>query len=103
MNYVNLIGKMSSAPKIVELANGRKIVKFSLTTNELVLDPKGETKKKTQWHRISAWGKWVAVLEQLGSAGIELAIEGKINTRFFQLNGKKACVSEIEVNDLVIL
>lgn len=103
MNHVNLIGRLSSTPKIVELTNGRKIVKFSMSTDEMVLTADGETKKKTQWHRLSAWGKWVRVLEELGVAGMELAVEGKLITHFYSNNGQKKCVSEVEVNDLVIL
>lgn len=103
MNHVNLIGKMCSTPKIVELENGRKIAKFSMATNEMVLTPEGNTQKRTQWHRLTAWGKWVKVLEELGVNGMELAIEGKLTTRFYQQNGVKRCVSEVEINDLVIL
>lgn len=103
MNHVNLIGKMCSAPRFVELDNGRRIVKFSMATDEVVLTADGGTKKKTYWHRMTAWGKWVQVLEELGSNGMELAIEGKLITRFYSNNGKRRCVAEVEVNDLVIL
>lgn len=103
MNHVNLIGKMSSTPKIVELDNGRKIVQFSMSTNEIVLTAEGTSKKKTQWHRMTAWGKWVRVMEELGTIGLELAIEGKLTTRFYNNNGQRRCVSEVEINDLVIL
>jgi single-strand DNA-binding protein len=103
MNHVNLIGKMCSTPKIVELTNGRKLAKFSMSTNEMVLTAEGETKKRTQWHRMSAWGKWVKILEEMGEAGMELAIEGKLITHFYNSNGKRKFVSEVEVNDLVIL
>jgi single-stranded DNA-binding protein len=32
MNHVNLIGKVSSTPKIMELSNGRRIAKFTEAT-----------------------------------------------------------------------
>lgn len=103
MNHVNLIGKMCSTPQIVELGNGRKIARFSMSTNEMVLNAEGKSLKKTQWHRMTAWGKWVRVLEELGTCGMELAVEGKLITRFYNSNGQKRCVAEVEVNDLVIL
>jgi len=34
MNHVNLIGKVSSTPKIMELSNGKKIAKFTVATKE---------------------------------------------------------------------
>lgn len=104
MNHVNLIGKMNSTPKFVELANGRKIAQFTLTTNETYLDAEGNTKSKKQWHQLSAWGRWVQVLEELGTAGMGLAVEGKLINRFYRSpSGEKRVVSEVEVNDLVIL
>lgn len=103
MNHVNLIGKLCSTPKIVELANGRKIAQFTMSTKEIVLDAEGKSKKKNTWHRLYAWGKWVTVLEELGICGMDIAVEGKLTTRFYSNNGQRKLVSEVEVNDFIIL
>ena len=103
MNHVNLIGKVCSAPRIVELPNGRKIAQFTLSTKEMYLDEQGETKSRSNWHRLTAWGKWVRVLEELGKEGMDLAVEGKLVTRFYQSKGEKKFISEVEITDLIIL
>lgn len=104
MNYVNLIGKISSDPKVIELANGRKIVQFSMSTQESYLDSEGNVKNRKQWHRISAWGNWVSILEELGQKGLNLAVEGRLKSRFYQSStGQRQQVTEVEVNDLIIL
>lgn len=103
MNQVNLIGKVSSAPKITELENGRRIAKFTMSTKEAFLDAEGNTKTRRNWHVLSAWGRWVKVLEELGQVGCEIAIEGKLVTRFYQTNGSRKMVSEVEVNDIVFM
>jgi single-strand DNA-binding protein len=103
MNHVNLIGKVTSAPRFYELPNGRKIAQFTMSTNETYLDDNGETQKKHHWHRMSAWGRWVQVMQELGSVGMDIAVEGKLTTRFYQKGGEKRFISEVEVNDLVIL
>lgn len=104
MNHVNLIGKMSSNPKVVQLGNGRKVAKFTLSTQETYLDSEGNQKSKKEWHRLFAWGKWVQVLENLGSSGLGVAVEGKLTTRFYQdKRGERKFISEVEVNDLVFL
>ena len=103
MNHVNLIGKVSSIPKVVELANGRKIAQFTMSTKEMYLDETGKTKIRSNWHRLTAWGRWVQVLEELGIVGMDLAVEGKLVTRFYKDNGARKCISEVEVNDLIIL
>jgi single-strand DNA-binding protein len=104
MNHVNLIGKMSSTPRFVELANGKKIAQFTLSTQETYLDDTGSTKVKKYWHHLFAWGRWVQVLEELGTQGMQLAVEGKLVTRFYKdATGSKKVISEVEVNDLIIL
>ncbi len=104
MNHVNLIGKISSQPRVVELENGKKIAQFSMSTQESFLDKDGNVRKRSQWHRVSAWGNWVTVLEELGQKGLNLAIEGKLVSRFYlSKTGAKQFVTEVEVNDLILL
>ena len=104
MNHVNLIGKMSSTPRFVELASGRKIAQFTLSTKETYLDDKGKTKSRNQWHQLSAWGRGVSILEELGTVGMGMAIEGKLVSRFYKnKEGEQKFISEVEINDLIIL
>jgi single-strand DNA-binding protein len=103
MNHVNLIGKITSQPRFYSLPTGRKVAQFTIATKETVLDEEGNPKDKNHWHRICAWGRWTKILEELGDVGLELAIEGRLTTRFYQRNGQKHFISEVEVNDLVIL
>lgn len=103
MNHVNLIGQMSSDPVFADLDSGKRVARFSLSTKESYLDENGNTKNSRNWHKVTAWGKWVPVLEQLGSKGQALAIEGRLRSRFFKKNGERQSFTEIEINDLVIL
>lgn len=103
MNHVNLIGKISSEPKVI-LLNGRKTAQFSMSTQENYLDAEGNVKSRKYWHRVSAWGNWVNILEELGEKGIGLAIEGKLVSRFYKTPaGDRKLITEVEVNDLVLL
>ncbi len=104
MNHVNLIGQMSSEPKVIYLENGKRVAKFSLATRETYLDEEGNTKNINNWHQITAWGKWVTILEKLGTKGQALAIEGKLRSRFFKTKtGERKSIMEVEINDLIIL
>lgn len=103
MNHVNLIGKVTSAPRFYELPNGRKVAQFTMSTRETYLDADGNPKKKNYSHRMSAWGRWVQVMEELGAVGTEIAVEGKLTSRFYIRNNEKRFISEVEVNDMVIM
>lgn len=102
-NHVNLIGRITSAPRFYEHPSGRKVAQFTLRTQETYLDEEGNTRMKSYWHRIAAWGRWVKVLEEFGQVDLQVALEGKLITRFYFRDGAKQFVSEVEVNDLVIM
>ena len=103
MNHVNLIGKVTSEPKFTQLENGRKVAKFSLSTKEIYLDAEGNTKSRDNWHILTAWGRWIKVLEEFGSVGTHVAVEGRLVSRFYNSQGQKKYVSEVEINDLILL
>jgi single-strand DNA-binding protein len=69
----------------------------------MYFDATGKTKSRSNWHRLTAWGKWVKILEEMCQEGMDLAIEGKLVTRFYQNRGERKFISEVEINDLVIL
>lgn len=94
---------MNSAPRFYEMPNGRKVAQFTLSTQESFLDEDGKLKRKSHQHRLAAWGRWAKILEEMGNEGMYLAIEGKLTTRFYEKGGEKRFISEVEVNDLVIL
>ena len=101
MNLVHLIGTIQSEPRLHELPNGRRLVKFTLVTEESYLDGKGHKKYKKNWHNLSAGA--MESLRECGPMGASIAIEGRIVSQFYFINGKKQMKSEIEINDLVIL
>lgn len=104
INHVHIIGRVSSQPRIAILPGGRKVAQFSLITKETYLDENGSTCIRQNWHRMTAWGRWVTVIEELCTKDMQVAVEGKLVSRFYRMqNGKRQMVSEIEVNDLVIL
>jgi single-strand DNA-binding protein len=102
-NHVNLIGRITSAPRFYEHPSGRRVVQFTISTKEAYLDEDGKTRMKSHWHRIAAWGRWVKVMEEFGAVHTQVAIEGKLITRFYFRDGMKQFISEVEVNDLVIM
>ena len=103
-NKVQLIGNLGNAPEIKTLENSKKVAKFSLATNESYRNQKGEKVDETQWHHLVAFGKIAELCEQFLSKGSEVAIEGKLTHRdYTDSNGVKRYLTEIQVNELLIL
>ncbi len=103
-NKVQLIGNLGNAPEIKNLENSKKVAKFSMATNESYRNQKGEKVDETQWHNLVAFGKIAELCEQFLSKGSEVAIEGKLTHRdYTDSNGVKRYLTEIQVNELLIL
>lgn len=103
-NQVSIIGKIASEPRFSVLPDGKKVVNFSMSTQENILDREGNIHVKRNVHRITAFGRWARVLEELCSKGVHIAVDGKLVSRFYKTNeGERKMFSEIEVNDLVII
>lgn len=103
-NKVQLIGNPGSDAEIKTLDNGTKLAKFSLATNEVYKNAKGEKVKETQWHNVVAWGKTAEIAGQFVKKGKELALEGKLSNRSYEdANGVKKYVSEVVLHELLLL
>ncbi len=103
-NKVQLIGNLGKTPEIRTTESGKKLVKFSVATNEIYTNQKGEKVKETQWHNLVAWGKLADIAEKYLNKGSEIAIEGKLISRdYTDKEGNKKYVTEIQVNELLML
>ena len=102
-NSVQLIGHVGQDPEIKQLENGR-VANFTIATNDSYTNAKGEKVEQTEWHRVSAWGKTVEIIEQLLKKGSHVAIEGKLTHRSYDdKDGNKRYITEVVANELVLL
>jgi single-strand DNA-binding protein len=103
-NKVTLIGNLGMDPEIKDLDGGRKLAKVSIATNESYKNTKGEKVTETQWHNLVAWGKTADFMGKYLQKGSEIVVEGKlINRNYTDKEGVKKYVTEIQVNDLLIV
>lgn len=103
-NKVQLIGNLGNAPEIKSIESGKKMARFSIATNENYRNAKGEKVTETTWHNLVAWGKVADLAEKFLQKGTEVVIEGKlINRSYTDKDGNKKYISEIQVNELLLL
>ena len=103
-NRVQLIGNLGKAPEVRNTENGKKLVRFSIATNETYRNAKGEKVTETQWHNLVAWGKIADIAEKYLAKGAEVAVEGKLmNNNYTGKDGSKRYTTEIQVSELLLL
>lgn len=103
MNYVSLIGTMENFPKMDEMNGGIRCSRFKLVTQTNMLDKQGKAKKIQQKHDVFAWGKWQQIIRQVGEPNLKIAVEGRLVNRYIRWNGRPIKITEIEVNDLLLM
>jgi len=103
-NKVQLIGHLGLDPEVKNLESGKKLARISLATNESYKSAKGDKVTETQWHNLIAWGKTAEYAEKYLKKGNEVAVEGKlINRSYNDKEGVKKYISEVVVNEMMIL
>ncbi|WP_264559813.1 MULTISPECIES: single-stranded DNA-binding protein [unclassified Flavobacterium] len=103
-NRVQLIGHVGQEPEVKNLEGGKKLANISIATNEVYYKDNGDKVEKTEWHRVTAWGKTAEIIEKYVTKGKELAIEGKLTTRSYDdKEGVKRYITEIVANEVLLL
>jgi len=102
-NKVTLIGNAGMQPDVKTFGKDGKLAKFSLATQESYKNAQGEWVNNSTWHNIVAWGPTASFLEKHVSKGQEIMVEGKIVNRSYEVDGTKKYITEIEVNEVMLL
>lgn len=102
-NSVQLIGRLGKDPEVKNFGEKMK-ASFSIATSDSYKNQKGEKVQDTQWHNVVIWGKLAGIAEKYLKKGNEVAVEGKLVHRVYETSaGEKRYITEINVNDLVML
>jgi single-strand DNA-binding protein len=103
-NKVQLIGHVGQKPQTRILEGDKKMVRFSVATNESYRNAQGTKVTDTQWHNLVAFGKVAEIAEKYLDKGTEVALEGKlVNRNYTDKEGVKRYITEIQVAELLLL
>ncbi|MEK2647520.1 single-stranded DNA-binding protein [Bdellovibrio sp. BCCA] len=95
VNKVILVGRLGADPEVKALGNGNMVARLNLATSETWMK-EGQRQEKTEWHRISVWGKMAEICGKHLAKGRQVYIEGKLVTRSWQdQQGQKRYATEV--------
>jgi single-strand DNA-binding protein len=98
-----LIGNVGNDPEIRATSGGARVAKVSLATNRSWSDRSGQTQEKTEWHRLTFFGRVVDVVEQYVKKGDRLYVEGRIEYSQTEGDGGPKYWTDVVVNEMVML
>lgn len=90
LNRVELLGHLGKTPTIKDLnrdgkeAVGRKQAVLSLATNESYRDAQGQLHRKTEWHRVVAFGALAEFATKRLGKGDLVFVEGSLRSRSWE-------------------
>lgn len=97
VNKVILIGNLGRDPEVRSFQNGGRIANLSLATSETWKDKAtGERRERTEWHRVVVFNEnLVGVAERFLRKGVKVYIEGQLETRKYEKDGREAYTTEV--------
>ncbi len=102
LNKVLLLGNLGADPELRVTPGGQAVLKLRLATTESYLDRSNTRQERTEWHRITIWGKRGEALAKILSKGDRLFIEGRIQTSSYEKNGEKRYSTDIIANNVIL-
>ncbi|WAH59434.1 single-stranded DNA-binding protein [Pseudomonas silvicola] len=99
VNKVILVGTCGQDPEVRYLPNGNAVTNLSLATSEQWTDKQTNQRvERTEWHRVSMFGKVAEIAGEYLRKGSQVYIEGKLQTREWEKDGIKRYTTEIVVD-----
>jgi single-strand DNA-binding protein len=100
INKVILIGNLGTQPELKYSSSNVAITNLTVATSESWTDKNtGQKQEKTEWHRVSIFGKLAEVITKYCDKGSKVYVEGKLQTRKYEdKSGADRYTTEIVVS-----
>ena len=99
LNKVLLYGNLTRDPEVRALPSGQQVANFSLATNRTYTDKEGRKQDMTEYHNVVAFGRQAEVIAQYMKKGRPIYVEGRLQTRSWEAEGKKNYRTEIVIDN----
>ena len=97
MNHWVGIGRLTRDPEVRYTQSGKACAKFALAIDRR---KSGDGNPQADFISCVAWEKTAEVISQYVSKGQKIAVEGRIQTRSYEKDGRKYYVTEVIVQSM---
>jgi single-strand DNA-binding protein len=102
LNRVLLLGNLGADPELRVTPGGQAVLKLRLATNESYVDKNNVRQERTEWHRVTVWGRRAEALGKFLQKGDSLFIEGRLQTSSYEKNGEKRYSTDIVASNIIL-
>ena len=101
ISSVTLIGRLTKEPELRRTANDIPVATFTLAVNRQFTNPNGE--KEVDFIPVVVWRKQAENVEEYVSKGHMICVEGRIQTRSYENEGRTVYITEVVANSVTFL
>lgn len=102
MNRLNVVGRLTKDPELKYTSSGSAFCNFSIACNR-TWKQDGEKKEKVSFFNCTCWGKQSEVIAEYCKKGHRIGIDGRIEQRSWESDGKKNYTVDIIVDNFQFL
>lgn len=103
LNQVTLLGNITRDPELRTTPGGASVVSMSLALNRSYKDQAGTWQEATDYVDIVCWGPLAERCSQYLAKGSKVLVQGRIQSRNWEKDGKKFSKVEIVASDVTFL
>ena len=104
VNKAIIVGRLGQDPEVRYMPNGNAVANFTVATSEQWKDQQGQKQEKTEWHRITIYGKLAEIAGEYLHKGSNVYLEGRLQTReWTDQQQVKRYTTEIIVHEMQML
>lgn len=104
VNKVIIVGRLGADPEVKTISAGSTVTRLNVATSEAWTGKDGQKQERTEWHRVTVWGKLAEICGKHLSKGRQVYVEGRLQTRSWEdAQGQKKYATEIVANTVQFL
>lgn len=103
VNQVFLMGNLTRDPDLRQTPSGQSVVNFSLALNRAYKDQNDQWQEVTDFVDIVAWAGLGERVAQYLSKGSRVLVQGRLQSRSWEQDGKKRNKVEVQAMDVTFL
>lgn len=104
VNKIIILGNLGADPELRRTASGLAVANLRVATTEFFQNREGQKDKRTEWHRVVAFGRLAEIAGQYLKKGRQVYLEGRLQTREWEdQKGEKRYTTEIVMTNMTLL
>ncbi len=104
LNKAIIIGNLGRDPEVRYTNSGQAVAQLNVATHERWKDKDDNPQERTEWHRVTVWGRQGENCGKYLTKGRQVYIEGRLQTREWEdKDGNKRYTTEIVASQVLFL